>query len=364
MGCGCSVPVPISDEQKATIYEKGAKQMMKRCLVYGYKHKADIKVKAPTEELAQVRHFHEKLQEWEKSIADKVDDAKDGLNAKIDKGADKIGDAAGKLGGNMFGAMVGAVAGGAATVATAGAEAASAVSGFAAEMALKGFAGALGTAINAIDKPFEDVANDIFEAKKVEIVKMYCKIIGDDVKIDGAIKLVRGDPPHDQAKEGKVGDTKSGSACVLLMQQNVTVKMQTELHKVVQEEINKHAVTKACDVLVETYNKIIKEVGEIEALKKIVGGELKLDINTYIVNQCIIEFFALMAKREVEIRTNESLKKEEGGLSEMPKIFHLVFSGFQDWTLAHYTDMNGEFEKLAKWMFQPQGLDNFPYDEK
>lgn len=328
MGCGCSVPTPISDQQKDKIYELGAKQMMKRCLVYGYKHKADIKVKAPTEELAQIRRFHEKLEEWEKNVAAKVDGAKDSVNEKIDKGADKIGDAATKIGGNLFGAGVDMLAGAAATVVTAGMEGAAAVSGAVAELALKGLAKTLGAAIHAIDKPFEDVANDIFEAKKEKIVEMYCKIIGDKVKIEGAIKLVRGDPPHDQAKEGKVGDTKSGSACVLLMQQNVTVKMQTELHKVVQEEINKHAVTKACDVLVETYNKIIKEVGEIEALKKIVGGELKLDINTYIVNQCIIEFFTLMAKREVEIRTNESLKKEEGGLSEMPKNISLGVQWF------------------------------------
>lgn len=330
--------------------------MMKRCLVYGYKNKADIKVKAPTEELAQIRRFHEKLEEWEKNVAAKVDGAKDSVNEKIDKGADKLGDAATKFGGNVFGAVVDCAAGAAATVVTAGMEGAAAVSGAVAELALKGLAKTLGAAIHAIDKPFEDVANDIFEAKKEKIVEMYCKIIGDKVKIEGAIKLVRGDPPHDQAKEGKVGDKISSSACVLLMQQNVTELMQTELHTVVQEEINKHAVTKACDVLIETYNRIIKETENIEVLQKISGGPLKLDINTHIVNQCIIEFFTLMAKREVEIRTNEDLKKAEGALSEMPKIFHLVFSGFQDWTFAHYTDMNGEFEKLMKWAFQPQGL--------
>merc|ERR1711957_749207 len=150
-------------------------------------------------------------------------------------------------------------------------------------------------AILGIDQPFKDVGKDIFRIKEAEIIKCYWDLIA-DCRIKDAAKCVRGAEPYGET-EYKACKT---SACIDMLFSVCEADVEKGLLAVVQDEINKHAVTKAWDLAIENYNKANEKLGEYPILKSFQTEGIKLDINVYIVKECMNEFRKLMAEREGE----------------------------------------------------------------
>jgi hypothetical protein len=314
------------------MFTAAAKEMMKMCLIDGYRHKEEIAVLAPTDAMKNARAFAEKLHEASAVAREKCEDTVEGVTDKADELAAKAKDALG--GGSGLGGMFGSVAGSAiaagTAVAGAGADLAASGAGLAAEKAIKAVALAMDEAIKAIDQPFKDVGKDIFTLKENEIIAKYCTIIDVSVKIPNAVKCVRGDGPPNVYKQC------NPSACIDTMQSVCEKEILEGLREVVQEEINKHIVTKAWDLLIENYNKANAKLREYKALEGFVGDPIKLDINEYIIKECAKQFADLMRKKEDEIRKNPSYKSKE-----MPRTFHWFFSddpAYDSFTMEHYAN--------------------------
>ena len=339
MGCGCSVGT-LTKDQLDNMFDFGAREMMKRCLISAYAQKDNMKVKAPTQEMVTIRKMADTIHKWSDQIKDKLEASQDKLADKLDEGADKVKGMVGNLFGNTAAAVAGAAADAASAVADKTTDVAASVTGFMLEKGLLGVASGLDAAIAAIDAPFEAVGKDIFNAKKNEIIKCYCDIIdGEKCKIAEPQNAVRGADPWGEAEYKAC----QADLCVRTMQKQCTETMQVEMHKVVQEEINKHTVTSVWDTLIKTYNSCILELNKIadqyEILKGLERDPIKLDIGTYIVNQVIIEFYILMMQQEVEIRKEPTKFSQK---TAMPELFHLLFSGnpgYHQFTISHYANM-------------------------
>lgn len=340
MGCGACLA--ITEQQKNDMFMEGAKQMMKQALVQAYhaREKNSLEIEAPTEQMESIRKMAETLHKWSDESKAKIEELSDKVEDKLDSMADSVGEVAEKMGGGMFGALAGGLASGAAAVAGKATDLAASGTGFLVEKTLLGLALTLDAAIKAIDDPFKAVGNDIFDAKKTELIQGYCEIIEDErVRINEAVRCVRGEPPYGPAEYNNCPSDK----CVRTMQKQVTADMQKKLHTIVQDEINKHVVTKAWDYLIETYNKANAEIKKIEdkysMLKGISGDPFKLDINEYIVNQVIIKFYILMAVQEARIRKNPI---EFSPKTDIPTLFHQLFAGaplYNEFTLEHFANM-------------------------
>lgn len=332
----------ITEQQKNDMFMEGAKQMMKQALVQAYhlREKNSLEIEAPTEQMESIRKMAEALHKWSDEAKAKLDALGDKVEDKLDSMADSVGEAAEKIGGGMMGSLVGGLAQGASAIAGKATDIAASGTGFLVEKGLLATALALDAAIKAIDDPFKAVGNDIFDAKKTELITGYCEIIEDErVRINDAVQCVRGQAPYGPAEYANCPSDK----CVRTMQKQVTAEMQKKLHTIVQSEIDKHIVTKVWDKLIETYNAANAEIKKIEdkysMLKGISGEPFKLDINEYIVNQVIIKFYCLMAAQEARIRKNpiDFSKK-----TDIPTLFHLLFSGtpaYNDFTLEHFANM-------------------------
>merc|ERR1712050_167235 len=114
------------------------------------------------------------------------------------------------------------------------------------EKAMQGVAAAEDAAVDAVQKPFTEVGRDIVIAKHDDILNVYLKYIN-DLKVKDAVKLVRGDV---------------GNAISINLLTDMVRDLAKLLLPIVQEEIDKHAVTKAWDLAIENSNKILKAVDE------------------------------------------------------------------------------------------------------
>jgi len=340
MGCGACLA--ITEQQKNDMFMEAAKQMMKQALVQAYhaREKNSLAIEAPTEQMESIRKMADALHKWSDEAKAKLDALGDKVEDKLDSMADSVGEAAEKIGGGMMGSLVGGLASGVSAVAGKATDIAASGTGFLVEKGLLATALALDAAIKAIDDPFKAVGNDIFDAKKTELITGYCEIIEDDrIRINDAVQFVRGQAPYGPTEYANCQSDK----CVRLMQKQVTAEMQKKLHTIVQGEIDKHIVTKVWDKLIETYNAANAEIKKIEdkytMLKGISGEPFKLDINEYIVNQVIIQFYILMAAQEARIRKSPSDFSQK---TSIPLLFHLLFSGtpaYNELTLEHYANM-------------------------
>lgn len=330
MGSGCCGGVAkCSDAQRNEMFTVGVKEMLKMCLVDGYLNREQIAVLAPGEAMEKLRAFAEKVNKASEVARDTCEDAMEGATDKANELADKAKEAAGS--GGMFGKLAGSAIAGATDLAGKAANAAASGAGLAAEKALQLLYTALKAAIDAIDQPFKDVGKDIFRIKEKEIITCYLKVI-EDCRINDAVKCVRGSAPYgaDEYKACKP------SACCDLLQSVCEKEIIAGLRGVVQEEINKHAGTKAWDLAIEKYNECNAKLKEYSFLKDYVGEPFKLDINEYIIESCAGEFHRLMCEREAEIR-----KAPEGKSKEMPRMFHHLFGGDPDYngfTMEHYAN--------------------------
>jgi len=339
MGCGCSV-APLSKDQLDTMFDFGARQMMKRCLIAAYAQKDTMKVQAPTTEMEAIRKMADAIHKLSAEIKEKMDAGQDKVAEKIEGAANSATEMAGKLGGGWAEKAVGIAAGAAAKGIDIASDAAASGTGMVLEKILQGLANTLDAAIAAIDEPFTTVGKDIFNAKKNEIIKYYCDIIdGEFCRIKDPQDAVRGAAPWGET-EYKACQT---DKCVRTMQKQCTAKMQKELHEVVQEEIKKHTVTSAWDTLIKAYNRCTQELNEFVDQYSILKGlemePFKLDIGVHIVNHVVIEFYTLMMLQETEIRKNPIQFSKK---TDMPELFHLLFSGtpaYDGFNLTHYANM-------------------------
>lgn len=358
MGCGCSVPQPsLTEEQKQELFMEGAKQMMKQALVQAYHAKErqqGLEIKAPTEQMASIRKMAEDLKAY---------DAKEHIGELGGKVADKMDDAAGtatdmagKLGGDTAKAAVGFFTGVASSVAGTVTEGVASGTGKVVDKVLSVVALALDEAINAIDKPFKEVGNDIFKKREVDIIKGYCEIIEDDrVKIGEAVKCVRGEKPYGYTEYTKC----PSNQCVLTMQKQVTKDMQAKLGKIVEEEVKQHTVTHVWNSLIEKYNEAIAAIKDFESkytiLTGISGQPFKLNIEEYIVDQVIIQFYILMATQEARIRKSPM---EFSPKTSLPNTFHLLFMHeandppYEQLKMEHWVDISG-IDKFFQYKFAP-----------
>jgi len=322
------------------MFDFGARQMMKRCLIGAYAQKDTMKVQAPTDEMAAVRKMADTIHKLSAEIKGKLEAGQEKLDQKLDSAVDSAAKMAKNLGGDFFGKATETALDAGAAVLDKGTELAASGTGLVFEKLLDGLAKTLDAAIAAIDEPFATVGKDIFNAKKTEIIKCYCDIIdGESCRIKEPQEAVRGAAPYGEAEYKACQPDK----CVRTMQKQCTEEMQKQMGQVVLEEVKKHVVTSTWDSLIKAYNSCIDElnkfVDKYEILKGLSMEKFKLDICTYIVNQTIIEFYVLMANQEIEIRKNPSQFAQK---TDMPDLFPLLFSGtpaYDEFNITHYANM-------------------------
>jgi hypothetical protein len=330
MGCGASITF-ISEAQRNDLFTAGAKECMRRSLIFAYRHKDEINVLAPSKELEKIRKYAESLHKASEVARDKCTDTVGAATDSADAFAAKAADLAGDKGG-FLGKLAGSVVEAGVNVAGAATDLAASGAGLAAEKAIKLVAVAMDAAIGALDQPFKDVGKDIFASKENEIIAAYCTIIDKKVRIANAVQCVRGDAPYGEAQYKLC---KSG--CVDTMHTVCKTEITEDLKTVVQGEINKHLVTKVWDGMIEKYNEANQALKKYSVLKEFLGEDIKLDINEYIVSEVVQQFHQLMVAREIEIRASPAGKSDQ-----MPVVFPKIFSGhpYDQFTLEDFANMN------------------------
>jgi hypothetical protein len=320
------------------MFTAAAKECMKMSLIDAYRHKDEVQVLAPSETMEKVRNFAKKCDEAAACAREKCEDTVGGVTDKADDLAAQAKDALSGGGGltGMIGGLAGSAIAGATAVAGGAADLAASGTGIVAEKAIQAVAAGMHKAIEALDQPFKDVGKDILGLKENEIIACYCKIIDDSVKITDAAKCVRGELPRGQKEYNECKPT----ACVDTMQAVCQKEILEGLRGVVQEEINKHLVTRMWDGLIENYNAANAKLKEYPALAGFVGEPFKLDINEYIIGEVASQFHGLMQRKEGEIRKAPGTEQNPKSKS-MPRTFHLFFSGnppYDEFTMEHYAN--------------------------
>jgi hypothetical protein len=332
MGCGCGV-LKISEGQKEEMFTAGVKEMMKLALVNGYIRAKDpetgLNVKAPGEPMKKARSFAEKMHEASAVAREKCEETVESGTDKVNELAEAGADAAAKAGG-MLGGLLGKAAAGAADLAGKAANVAASGAGLLAEKVIKGAALAMDEAINAIDKPFADVGKDIFKAKEAEIVALYVELIK-ECRIPNAVSVARGNEPWGPAEYAACSQTR----CVDTFHNCCKEKTLEGLRAIVQDEINKHFVTKAWDTVIEKFNECNAKLREYKALEGYLMDDIKLDINEYIIAEVDKQFLEMMQSVEKQIRPNS---KQYSDKTDMPVTFHMLFSGTPGYNEFTYED--------------------------
>jgi len=293
MGCGASLPKPCTPDQKATLCAAMGKEMMRICVkptLATACSKTDFKLKIPAPpEVARLRKDVENLRKGAKEWKDQMLDAgKDAAAATAPVAA--------KPAGMMSGLMnAGKELAGKATEAVAGA------AGDVAEATLNTMADQLEKLINTIEEPFEKVGQEIVIEKRDKIEAVLEAYIANlALKASGqAVELVRGAEPHGPAEYDKVED-----ALTDFLFRKSAKNLFAQLHPICQEAIKAHAITKIWNNVIETWNSLCKSIGAIEIAKKnnLVPQPIELDIDEYIVEQCIEQLATIMGKKEKAIR--------------------------------------------------------------
>eukprot|EP00929_Paragymnodinium_shiwhaense_P033968 TRINITY_DN18545_c0_g1_i1.p1 TRINITY_DN18545_c0_g1~~TRINITY_DN18545_c0_g1_i1.p1 ORF type:complete len:346 (-),score=140.27 TRINITY_DN18545_c0_g1_i1:186-1223(-) len=335
MGCGASVPAPATKEQKEKMCGIACKLMMVACVehvinteIIANKSK-DICIDPPPEA--------QQLQAISKECRSAAAEAKGKMaeaGADMKSGADGAGVAVAGAAAGMFG-MGAAAALGSAASAVAGAAAAAggmaaAGAGAAIEVGFTLVADGLDTAIGPVEKDFNEVAQQLVENKKADILKVYNETIHGAV-FSSALTLVRGQAPHGP-KEYEAAPT---NAVTNGFSQASADKLATALSgAAVGDFVKESKAVKAWKSAIEKYNAANEKLGEINATLK--GKPIELDIEVYIVKQVIEKLTTMMAAQEALIR-----KAPAGKSKQRAQTFELCYSG-EEINIKHYQ----EFEKM------------------
>jgi len=310
MGCGASVPKEASPEQKATMCAVAGKEMMVICTPLALAKSDQIKVKAPPD-----------VEKLRKVVSDLRAAAKDAKNLGTDE---KVKEPEKKSGGGMLGGMMQAAADLGAQVVEAGVNAAGNVAAVAIEKSLNMAADQLEKAVNAVEKPFTEVGKEVAGEKKEQMQKVFENYIANlPLQSSGqAIKLVRGeDPQNDAAYRAVPGSALSDYLC-----RKSAKNLVQQLLPVCEEAIKKHQITNTWNSVIENFNSLCDTIKNMDFAKKndLELKPIELDINDYIVSQCVEELAKIMGAEETAIRQTGTHKD-----AKRPMLFSSVFSGAQ-----------------------------------
>jgi len=308
MGCGASLPKECTPEQKATMCATMGKEMMLFCVKPALQASESIKIPAPPE-VSRLRKDVEKLRQGAKDAKEQITDAGSAAAPAVkEDDGQKKGFMSGMLdkGKELAGKAAETVAGGVA----AGVEA-----------TLNGMADQLEKVINTIEEPFVKVGQEIVEAKKDKIQAVFEYYIANLPLVQSgmAVSLVRGEEPHGPDEYAKVTDALADYLC-----RKTAKNLRAQLGPVCEEAIKEHTITKTWNGVIENWNSLCAKIGAIDFANKhnLTPQPIELDIDEYIVTECIEKIAKMMGEKEQEIRKSPSTVK-----SKAPRTFTTVFSG-------------------------------------
>jgi len=278
-----------NETQKAMICSHMGKEMMRCCYPPALERSAEVKVPAPPE-IANLRKDVESLRQ----------NAKD-CKAQMTE-ATKAEPAAAPSGGGMLGGMM-ASAQNLANQATA---AVGGAAGDVMEDAINKMADSLEKVVNTIEEPFVTIGKDVVEAKKDKFKSIWdlhitnCPLAG----AGDAIPLCRG-KADDRGFHGKKEyDAVPPDALSDYLCRKSAKNLITQMSPVCEEAIKDHAITKAWDTSIGTYNDMVSKVDGIDFLKKngFTLKKIELDLKEYITAQCVEQLAKLMGEEEAKFR--------------------------------------------------------------
>jgi len=205
--------------------------------------------------------------------------------------ADVAGDVGKKVAsGGMMGSLIGEMA----AAADKAIDVAAAAGGGALKLAFDTMADAILKAKEELAKPFTEVGRDILKAKDKEVKEVLCNYIN----------KYPFPTPFMLCRDPLLGSKRISQVLVV----SAVRDLAPPLLSVVQEEINKHAVTKAWDMAIEKTNAFINLLQEKapDLMERYGPTPIKLDINNYIVTKVIEKILELMAEKEVAVRASPS----------------------------------------------------------
>lgn len=292
-GCGAKEPVPLNDEEKQYTCNIGCKEMSIITCAHAIKNFDQIVIKPP-DVVNNFRDNAKRLRDGGEEIKEKLKDMVDG---------DVVGDVGKKV---ASGGMLGGLVGAAAAVADKALDVAAEGAGKAFNLACHTFAEAMDKFVEEIEKPFTECGQEIVKVKHKEITDIMIKYIN-DYTFQNAFALVREKGPNaisDNLTRAMVGP------------------LAKQLLPIVQEEIDKHVVTKLWDAAIEQTNAMIEKMQATvpDLMEKYGPKPIKLDINIFIVTGSITEICRIMGEKEKSVRANPV------GQSRKPKLFEACFS--------------------------------------
>jgi len=333
MGCGASVPVPATDEQKREMMGFALKEMMIAVGTHAITNGKSVTVKAPLDELGNIRTFVENTR---KAGVD--------ANQAMSQGGHASGAAAAlaeKAGGGMMGGMMGGLAK-AAAVADQGLDKAADAGGSAAQATANAAADAMQKVIDELDAAFAKAGAEVTEAKCDAIIDVFKSVINDKAIADPQI-YVRGASPHGPEEAAQCAkDAVSGYII-----ENAKTDMVTKMTPVCQEAVQASTACKTWKKLIDSYNSANEKLGTLGDIgKKVQQDEIKLDIETYIVEQIVLGYRELMATREGSARGDPKTVTVPKNTTTFVRCWDITSQSaihYADFKKNHYDDfhMNG-----------------------
>jgi len=339
MGCGAGL---LNEQQRVEMFMLAAKEMMKLCVNDAMKHTNKIQVVAPGEPIQKAWKFGEYLKE---SSAEIKQICEDKTEAKVDKANDLAQDVKDKAS-NVTG-MAGMLASAAATVGAVAVGAGGVVAEYTAsgvgtvmEKTLSVAADGIFGAVNALDSPFKAIGQDIVDAKKDDIKRIYFNKI-DGCRINNAPDVVRGCSPYGPVEYKAILESDSPARCCELLHSVCKDEILKELREIVEPEVKKHILINTWDKVIQNYNDANNKLGEYEYLARFKRDPIEFDMQEYIIGEVCKQFSDIMKICEKEARLKPSAFKEQ---TDIPKIFDHVFSddpkyAYLKLTLEDYANM-------------------------
>jgi len=305
MGCGASAAPPrvLDQNEMREMCDVGAREMEILCVTQAMGKPETLIVKPPD---CVNKH---------RANAQKLRDAAEyALTAITEITSGDMGERV--AGAVAKGGMLGKVFGMAGQAVDKAAEMSGAAAGAAVSSSLNLMSQGLDKAIDAIQKPFTDVGKDLVNTKYNDILKVYADFIN-NYKFADSLALCRGAEPFGPDEYNAcAGDAISSSLTAASVQDLAKLMLP-----IVQTEIDKHAITKAWDLVIDSTNAAYDFIRQYAVLENFGLEKTDLDINIYIVTETILGLGELMGKEEAAIRVNPQ------GKSRRPETFAVVFSG-------------------------------------
>jgi len=307
-------------DQKTTLCAVMGKEMMHLCVDPALGKFEQIKVPAPPE-IARLREDVAQFRQSAKDVKKQITEA-GSAGPKAEESGEKQG-------------MLAAMASKAQAAVEKVVETGAGVVAGGAEAALNGVADSLEKVVNTIEEPFMKVGKEVVEAKKDKINAVFKAYIGNlPLAASGmAVKLVRGEEPTAEATRDEQYAKVPPDALTDYLCRKSAKNLVAQLMPVCEEEIKNHMITKTWNQSITTFNGLCDKIAAIDFAKEnnLTLKPIELDINDYIVSQCVEQIALLMAKEEAEIRKKPNQNNT----------FDIVFSGgmitdrlFNQWSNA------------------------------